>query len=461
MTNERTTVSAPYRCVAAAVALALVAAGPPTASTGDVATHLLIYNATPDPVAYSLVSKGSQSKVVTDQLKADNYYDLRKFANCICKFGTPTVEMELVPGNLYQFTRSAKGQLRLIRFPLRPRTEPATKPAVWETAAPKPRDEAAPVRLINLKLRPEPASVVPALVEVKEPLRLDKVELVDGKGLATVTVPAPRGWAAPRRVRLTAEAGPMAVSVRPDPVEADLRSDGHLNVRLRFDTVSGGGEFTGRLTITPMDGVTSVSYPLIGEFVPRLSRLASAPDTLTVLSWPTGAPVYLASTAGKHPWAWRYLGRTPVRDHLPPGRYRLALYPPAEGDGEWAAPGGVSTVGSSAPLTLPLTKSGGTALVRGLWLSREGPPLDRLERATKGSADLFDVPPIKQFQTDCYRVFGRLRVEVTERDVERLHGVLRKTGYLRYPLGGGEAVEVEPSRVDDEPLLARVVKTPE
>jgi hypothetical protein len=100
---------------------------------------------------------------------------------------------------------------------------------------------------------------------------------------------------------------------------------------------------------------------------------------------------------------------------------------------------------------------GATVVVRALWLPPDGPMVHRLVKATEGMPDILSLPPFEEFELPCYRVFGRVRVELSDNDVKTMYGVLRKSGYLRYELNEREGLDVVFTAGCKEPFRFEVV----
>jgi hypothetical protein len=204
--------------------------------------------------------------------------------------------------------------------------------------------------------------------------------------------------------------------------------------------------------------------PVLGDVHTKITRLPTEGGTLAVLAWPSAA-VCLVDKEGSSPSVRTYLGRTPLACRLPPGRYQILLEQPAPGEGEWLAPAGRPvTLGSAGreakclEVDATLTKDA-PSLVRAMWVTPTGTTAGRLDAATRDGPDLFPSLRATDARLFCARTFGRARVTLTQKEEDELAAVLRRTGWLRYPLSEKLSVDFEFVAGSSGPLQAKFVKT--
>src|SRR4051794_29283299 len=96
--------------------LALLLA-PGASAQAPLAGHVLVFNATGGKVRYQTGYRGERA-TATNVLDADDYHLFRKAKGLMCRYGTPPVEVALLPGSLYQLKADPEspGKLALVRL---------------------------------------------------------------------------------------------------------------------------------------------------------------------------------------------------------------------------------------------------------------------------------------------------------------------------------------------------------
>jgi hypothetical protein len=485
-----------------ALATATVGAPPAPASgtKGGAVGTILFYNATQGPVRYRTWLTSAPGSTLVHELRPGEAHLFRLGTPMSCAFGT-SGPVEVRSGALYEFRGGSKAlTLKEVTASMPTASEPgatglaAGRGAVVVTPAEvRPNDEADRQEIARLKaetarLVDEVKGLRRALDEARGRSGRDAAGASEGIGLrgpsgvahpasvesdgGPVRIPLAleltrEDGLAPSAVRLAARFRPARGAVRVEPEIASIPASGALNAVLVFSEVTAGGIARGEVVVTDAAGVRPGELTIPVEVTHRVvvSSPGADPGALDVLTWPAGAGVYLATLSGEQPWARSYLGTTPVRCRLAPGRYKVLLTPPGPGDGRWLGPAARAEMldgGTGNPrdgdgaegLTVAIEKAGSApALVRSLWVTGAGPPTGLLVSAVKGEPDRFDAGTFETFLVAAARFFGRGGVPLTDDDARALHSVLRKTGWLRYQVPGVAAtVDIEVTPGADPPF---------
>lgn len=431
------------------------------------AATVVLLNTTESKVTYRVWYAGREASAAEYGLDSGKCHFYREPRQLACAVGdAPAVELE--NGAFYE--------IRLGTGPKRPLSLFRVGAAEGE------RKRTAELEVENRALRDRVADLLRRLEAAPEPVKLDasparaslgSLPLRDGRAESALALTFSHGEAGP--VTLRAEAAGLEFGrVRVEPAEVKAESGRPLRLQLIFEDIPSAGRVGGRLTFTGRGRHFGARHEVPFEVALTLADAAppADPKTLTVLTWPPGAEVYVATPlARERPWERRFLGTTPVRWRPAPGDYQLLLAPPRTGEGaapypgRWACWDGrlVPLGGDPAAEGLQVDvrkKDGQATLVRAVWLPSEGSPVERLARATRDAADLFEAPAFDDFYRFAVRAVARAGEVLRDDDAKKLHALLRKCGYLRLQLSAEAAIDLDYQPGRSPPLEARGVRLP-
>jgi hypothetical protein len=449
--------------------------------------YILICNATTETIRYRSWYPDTPEKSLLQTLAPDGshlYADCRDFN---CRYGAPkTVTDSLLRrGTIYVF-RATKGKPRdsvtlvavsqtaggpltpELSAPSRIAANPSHSREALNSAVATAREhdleltikrlEGEVKRLSTRPIETRPAvekTVAPRGIGLRwsgKPIRLGPLDLSAGAAKAELTLSLEREHGAPpTALKLTAEFKPARGTARVRPETTEMPADGVLKLLLAFEGVPAAGTRLGKLIVyagnSPQDRGLVIPATVMFRSGPPV--LSTDGETVSILSWPPGADVYLVDESRDDAWSLEHMGLTPVACRLPLGRYQAVLVRRDRVGGEWLASEGQSLAlragtKETSRVWVSFEKRASTpTLVRAVWVDHKGSAAEQLDRATSDSPDLFNIPPFDEFHVPFAEVVARAGIALADQDAKMVYQALRRCGWLRFELAQGAAIEVE------------------
>jgi len=477
-----------------AIALTVVPASRPSdawqdqpAHAGPAAARIALLKGPAGGTATYSIHDDAHPRLTQQHSLSDGHFHLFQGPRTVrISFGNPPREQELLPGLLYEFQWSLRGNFPLLQLNSRPlEPAPEIKQALARTddlqqAIVQLKGEAADLqdrldeeRRLLQEARQEierrtkigAARVVAAPVEpiAVAPIDLGPLQLKNRRATAEITVTAPEGSLQTDSMFMTGALKVPYATATVEPQQAPFDPQGKLKFTLQLDNVPSAADARGQVELRATSGDRrTIIVPLNVRFQPLDVHSDPEPGTVRVLTWPAGARVFLTpiSLGDSSQQTRSEVGVTPVELAVAVGRYRVELLPPRSGAGEWAGPVGTAEPlsdadGSQLFVASVSTKADEPTVVRAVWLAHQPAAVADWEEATRDSPVLFSVPGWDAFQ----RYVARTAAEAggkapKETELRKLHDVLAKTGFLRFPIAQELSLDVESPR-SGQSLLSR------